>query len=549
MGNEFEVKVEDLTEGSHALVDIECGGCGKDIKNIEWRSYKKFLHNGEYYCNKCAKNEYEKSNNFEEWCYETLTKDKADKLLSRWCYELNIDKNGKILNPKDISRGTNEKYWFKCLNNSKHIPEQKDIHRHIGNGDFDFECFQCKTIATTHPYLIKFLVNKEDIFKYSHGSKMKIPMKCPDCGYEKKIGIQTFLTQGLGCNKCSDGIPYPEKFMFNVLEQLKDLDKIQNFEKEKTFKWLLYKFKNKFHKGYMDFYFELNNQKYVIEMDGSFHSTDNKMNGRTKEENKYIDDEKDRLCKEHDIKVIRIDCLESYLEYIKDNIVKSELPSLLNFKEENIDWLKAHKAGCSNIVKKACKLWHDGMENTSRIAEELRIHKTTVARYLKQGAKLGWCNYDVEIERRKGTIAMRGKNNRQTICLTTMEIFNSTAEAARTYNILAPDIFQCCKNIKKYAGEYKNTGEKMVWMYYDEYIEKDIKEIKEKLLKANASRIICLTTNEIFNSQKEAERKYNLCNTSIFNCCRNKSKSAGKHPETGEKLVWMYYEEYLRIHT
>lgn len=33
----------------------------------------------------------------------------------------------------------------------------------------------------------------------------------------------------------------------------------------------------------------------------------------------------------------------------------------------------------------------------------------------------------------------------------------------------------------------------------------------------------------------------------IGKCCRRKRKSAGKHPETEEKLRWMYYEDWEQL--
>ena len=39
-------------------------------------------------------------------------------------------------------------------------------------------------IATTHPEVIQFLVNKEDGHKYSHGSEKKVKIKCLNCEYE-----------------------------------------------------------------------------------------------------------------------------------------------------------------------------------------------------------------------------------------------------------------------------------------------------------------------------------------------------------------------------
>ena len=42
------------------------------------------------------------------------------------------------------------------------------------------------------------------------------------------------------------------------------------------------------------------------------------------------------------------------------------------------------------------------------------------------------------------------------------------------------------------------------------------------------------------NSRKD---KYNIC--SVSDCCRGRIKSCGKI--NGEKLVWMYYDEYLLL--
>ena len=59
-------------------------------------------------------------------------------------------------------------------------------------------------------------------------------------------------------------------------------------------------------------------------------------------------------------------------------------------------------------------------------------------------------------------------------------------------------------------------------------------------------RIICLTTGEIFNSQVDALNAYNINTTSLSQCCNGIRKSAGRHPETNEKMVWMFYNEYIK---
>ena len=56
----------------------------------------------------------------------------------------------------------------------------------------------------------------------------------------------------------------------------------------------------------------------------------------------------------------------------------------------------------------------------------------------------------------------------------------------------------------------------------------------------NSKKILCITTQEIFNCIIDAEEQYNIAHQSISKCCKGKYKSAGKHPITGEKMIWRY---------
>ena len=51
-------------------------------------------------------------------------------------------------------------------------------------------------------------------------------------------------------------------------------------------------------------------------------------------------------------------------------------------------------------------------------------------------------------------------------------------------------------------------------------------------------RIICLETQEIFESAKEIERIKGFANANIIACCRGKL-------HTAYKFHWAYYEDYL----
>ena len=61
-------------------------------------------------------------------------------------------------------------------------------------------------------------------------------------------------------------------------------------------------------------------------------------------------------------------------------------------------------------------------------------------------------------------------------------------------------------------------------------------------------KVICLNTLEVFTSSAEAEKYFGL-KGGISPCCKGQRKTSGKHPVTGEKLKWMYYDEWLKFNT
>ena len=80
-------------------------------------------------------------------------------------------------------------------------------------------------------------------------------------------------------------------------------------------------------------------------------------------------------------------------------------------------------------------------------------------------------------------------------------------------------------------------------------------EVMEKILNKKykqgpiPKKIICITTNKIFNTIKEGENFYKISKGGISACCspNNKHNFAGKHPETKQLLKWMYYDDYLKL--
>lgn len=60
---------------------------------------------------------------------------------------------------------------------------------------------------------------------------------------------------------------------------------------------------------------------------------------------------------------------------------------------------------------------------------------------------------------------------------------------------------------------------------------------------ANSKAVRCITTGIIFNSISEAGRYYGIPQGNISRCLLGSRKSAGKDPDTGEKLLWEYLDK------
>ena len=245
-------------------------------------------------------------------------------------------------------------------------------------------------IPTTAPWMVKYFQGGYDEAKlYTKSSNRKIYPICPDCGRIKNKSIEIgriYRTHSIGCS-CKDGISYPNKLMYNILEQLKI-----EFETEYSPKWIK--------PMRYDFYFELDNKKYIVEMDGGLghgkkiHSKSNK----TIEETLEIDNHKDKQAKLHNIEVIRIDCQKSELEYIKNSILNSGLNKIHNLKK--VDWNKSEEFALSNLIKKTCEYKKNNIEmSTIEISKMININRATIIRYLKKGNNLGWCEYNPKEEK------------------------------------------------------------------------------------------------------------------------------------------------------
>jgi len=282
-------------------------------------------------------------------------------------------------------------------------------------------------VATTKPWMIKYFKNIEDVYTHTYSSTEKVIMKCPYCGREKKISIYVLNSDKLSCI-CSDKNSYPQKFVCNMLEQLKVI-----FETEYSPNWCKYDVENKLKQGRYDFYIEVGEKKYIIESDGEQHKNEGSKssNWKSLEIQQNIDNYKDKLAIENKIKVIRINCEESNLEFIKDNILKSKLVKIFDLTK--INWNKCEEFALSNRVKEACDLWNNDIKDTFKISKQMHLCRATIIKYLKKGSNLGWCNYNSKEE----MIKVGKLFGKSILCTTTGRIFESASECSR----VSEDIF------------------------------------------------------------------------------------------------------------
>lgn len=246
---------------------------------------------------------------------------------------------------------------------------------------------------TTNQELASMLANPEDGYLYAEKSNKKLDWRCPDCEYIiKDKSPATVEAQGLACPKCSDGVSYPNKFMFNVLIQLNE-----DFVPEKKFDWCVFKKYNSNQNTYGLYDFVIKNKKLIIEMDGGLNHKDGKAyknDERIMKEALYKDNMKDVLAKQNGYKVIRIDCkyfdIKDRKQKCIDGILSSDLNELYDLSIVN--WDIAHTYGLKSKVYEVCKLYNDGLL-ANQICEHVKLSLTTVCNYLQQGNESGLCKY------------------------------------------------------------------------------------------------------------------------------------------------------------
>lgn len=373
-----------------------------------------------------------------------------DKTTLKFKYEAGQVINGQIIIEKYYKQDEKriQRKWYKCQCEKGHLYEIVEGNLKQGRG-----CPYCSNkkvlegfndVATTNPDSVKYFSNPDEAKKYTAQSNKKVTLKCPLCGKEKTMRINTLINYGFSCPNCSDGVPLTEKFMSNLLFS-KNIEFITQATKN-NFDWI---------EDNSRYDFSLPLYKIIIEIDGDLRSHGD----RTK------DDYKSELALNNGWNVVRINLLEE--KYT------GSFEQLWNAYEQVLNNLGVHiteeeAKGCyiksqTSICNLIAQITNDNTElNQQEIADKLKekygyqLHKSTVCSYLKKLNKLGLTSYKNKVKYKK-----------QVICITTGEVFDCIKKASEKYKVADSNICNCCKGKNKYAGKRPETGEPLVWKYLD----------------------------------------------------------------------------------
>ena len=157
-----------------------------------------------------------------------------------------------------------------------------------------------------------------------------------------------------------------------------------------------------------------------------------------------------------------------------------------------VDWLKCEEFALSNLVKIACNYKRNNPElTTTEIGMFMKLNKNTISSYLKQGTKLGWCEYDSQKEAlriiKNNSIKSKERFSKPIICLNNGLLSNSNTnmviEFQKLFNIklnTSNVSSVCLGKIKQHKGYNFKYIEDLTQEEYIKYdIENKLKELRE----------------------------------------------------------------------
>ena len=302
------------------------------------------------------------------------------------------NKNIKVLGEYT---GTNDEIECECLLNETHPHFFKTGYSLLkGEG-----CPYCSGAKLTeerkfkniHPELMKYLKNKEDGEKSAYSSDI-IEIVCPDCGNSKEITLSNFSNQGFMCPICGENISFPNRVLRKLLTDESILKQVNNVEIE-------WRPENWDKRVFFDGKIEINGKIICIEMQGKQHKT-GMWNGKKDDTIFKRDNYKREKCKECGYIEVEVDCKNTYINNIKNNIINSDLKFYLDFS--GVNWDNVLDLTWDSLLIKICKEYDNSYLSIKEIEEKLNLKRHTIFQYLRRGLEAGILKrYSVEDSKKR----------------------------------------------------------------------------------------------------------------------------------------------------
>lgn len=214
-----------------------------------------------------------------------------------------------------------------------------------------------------------YLVDVEEAKTIAPGSdKIKINLKCPECGTQKQMRPDKLTSYGFNCLICNKGTSYPE-LLFNSFNEIANLGYVTQQELE----------------GLPGRYFDFVNyeSRTIVETHGLQHYKKTKGHfSDAYDKTIESDKEKREYCKNNNWTLIELDCRRSDFSFIVSSINNCEhLPNIDKDKELKIMSLIENNKRYP--VKEIIKLYTSGL-STLQISKKLNMCNGTVWNILQR---------------------------------------------------------------------------------------------------------------------------------------------------------------------
>lgn len=277
--------------------------------------------------------------------------------------------------------------------------------------------------ASTHKEYFAQYMTEDQMKSYTPASGKRVQVICPKCGQPKEVSVHNLLNGGLRCG-CGNHGSFPNKFVFNVLQQLQ-----VDVEQEYTPTWANGK--------RYDLY--ISSLNLIIENHGLQHYEERYFRHRTLAEEQENDVQKEKMAVDNNIKIyVVLNCRSATGSFIKQSIMQSCLPTILNFTEDDINWHDAEKYAYKDLTIDAIELYNNGL-SIKQIASTLSVSRGSIQNWLRKASLIGLCQYDGKQSVQK----YYKENQKRVLCIELNKVFDSVKEAAQYFNTSPPNISRC----------------------------------------------------------------------------------------------------------